>query len=94
MPNRHILHDDPERVYACPECDDPEIRRRDHTGHATVGDPADDYRCGACSATFNEPVDREWRGGGQSLLERMLERGEVDLDAFGANESDGGGQDA
>lgn len=51
-----VIHDDDDRVYACPECDSSaEVWKRTHS-HKTF---EHDCICHKCGATFDDPVDRE-----------------------------------
>jgi len=59
------IHPDPDRTYACPECDTGgDVRVREDLSRSN-GD--EKYRCGNCEARFDNPVDRpkryESRGG-------------------------------
>jgi len=51
---RHI-HDDDDRVYACPSCDGAgEVYRRTHA----TRDYDHDFKCHKCGHVFDDPVDR------------------------------------
>lgn len=82
MPKPERLVNDKEgRVYACPECDkagDITVRRADNT---YAGDPDAPYACGKCSATFEEPVDREKKIGGPGPRYADLSPEDLGLDS-------------
>lgn len=53
-------------VYACPDCDQAGCVYRRHGDNTYAGDPDDPYACGNCGATFDEPVERESKGQGNT----------------------------
>lgn len=52
-----VYHDDEDRVYACPECDDAADVFRIEAKAKTPDEP--DYKCINCGARFDEPTVRE-----------------------------------
>ena len=50
------IHDDPDRVYACPECDGAgEVYKRTHA----TRDYDHDFKCHKCGHLFDDPIERD-----------------------------------
>ena len=67
-------------VAACPECDATAVRSRVGKGFATASDRSEEYRCSACGALFDEPVEREREQPADQLSGLAAELDSMDAD--------------
>lgn len=71
-------HPDDDKVYACPECDSSEIRKRDHRFGVSVA-PGKTFACGDCKFGFEEPVERDDKKGQGDIWEETMPDHIVDI---------------